>query len=167
MLWFIMWVSVILFSVNLVQFVMWGIRYLNVEILHRSGGYLLNFGKYGRYAVIFLVVTIICVFFLEKIKKRVYTIPSSTENYEIIKYVEKTSLLKGRFYGVTYKKDNGELIYLECPNSGSKVFLDENPYLSIMTTQRKRTPTKIEEYLTFYSTETTTFEITITKEMLF
>lgn len=162
MLWLIMWISVALFAVNLVQFVEWGFQYINVEILHRAGTVLHNFGQYGIYAVFFLAVTVICIIFLEKIKKRAYTIVSKTEKYEIIKCVDKSTLLKGRFYAVTYKKENGELIYIECPETVTKVYLldEEKPYI-LITSGIHKTPSKVEEVLTIYSHKFENYEIRI------
>lgn len=163
MLWLVMWISAILFAVNLVQFVEWGIRYVNVEILHRSGTVLHGFEKYGKYSLIFLGLIVICVILLNIIKKRVYTICCPVEKYQILKYEEKDeTFFSERSFLVGYLDKSGQIKYIDCPESASKVYFsdEENPYI-LITEEIRKTPKMIEEILTLYSCKLINYEIRI------
>ena len=167
MLWIIMYLSMIFGIIFLEEYVTWGIRYVRVEVMNQEGIVLHDFGRYGIYALIFLSIMAICGILLLIINKRVYMTEPIIHNFEIMNYSERRFLfLNERIFTIAYKDEDNRIRYRECFETMSKVYIEEieKPYI-LITEEGKKTPSKIENILSFMSSEIITYEIHISKEM--
>lgn len=155
MLWIIMYLSMIFGEIFFVEYVIWGIRYVRVEVMNQEGIVLHNFSRYGVYALIFLLIMLICGILLLKINKRVYAIVPKIHNFEIMNYSERYKrflFINERIFTIAYKDEDNRIRYRECFETTSKVYVEEKiekPYI-LITEEGKKTPTEIENILSFF-----------------
>lgn len=168
MLWIIIFATGTIGVVYFVEWLLWGLKYVFVHILNRGGIYIDNFGEFGVKAAFFIFITVVGIIFLIIIRKRVYTVEMA-EKFKVVKVVKTNkTLFQESGYGVTIEKEDGELIYINCPEYASQIFShdsDEQAYLEIQTMIEK-SPTKLEEILGGWTSKSMKYKINVRRKML-